>query len=298
MGGKKKHKQPIRPPPKSVWVVKRRNWLEIPDDVTAAILTRVGAIGLLESAQMVCTKWHKICKDPLMWRRIDMRNDGRHHEMDELASMCRHAVDRSAGELVDITVEHFGTDDLLKYITDSSSSIRHLRLLSCEYDITTQGLVKVASKLPLLEELEITLCFNISHEAVNVVGRSCPLLKSFKLNKEWCTIAEMEDWYDDDTPSQVEDDLDALAIARSMRGLHHLQLYGNKLTDDGLRKILDCCAHLESLDLRLCFSLNMGGDLGVRLEKIKELWLPHDSTKGKGTPGQCYLVNTVTAWNN
>ncbi|KAL6201477.1 hypothetical protein ACLB2K_025191 [Fragaria x ananassa] len=97
MGGKKKHKQPFRPPPKSVWVVKRRNWLEIPDDVTAAILTRVGAIGLLESAQMVCTKWHKICKDPLMWRRIDMRNDGRQHEMDELQKMCRHAVDRSAG---------------------------------------------------------------------------------------------------------------------------------------------------------------------------------------------------------
>lgn len=131
--------------------------------------------------------------------------------------------------------------------------------------------MKAASKLPLLEELEITLCFSISHETVYVVGRSCPLLKSFKLNKEWCTIAEMEDWFDDDTPSQVEDDLDVLAIARSMRGLHHLQLYGNKLTDDGLRKILDCCAHLESLDLRLCFSLNMGGDLGIRLEKNQRI---------------------------
>lgn len=53
-----------------------------------------------------------------MWRKIDMRNDGLHHEMEELESMCHHAVDRSGGNLVDITVEHFGTDDLLKYITD------------------------------------------------------------------------------------------------------------------------------------------------------------------------------------
>ncbi|PRQ29564.1 putative F-box domain, leucine-rich repeat domain, L domain-containing protein [Rosa chinensis] len=284
MGGKKKHKQTFRPPPppKRVWVVKRRNWLEIPDDVTAAILTRVGAIGMLESAQKVCTKWRRICKDPLMWRQIDMRNDGTQHEMEDLENMCRHAVGRSAGKLVGITVEHFGTDDLLKYITDSSSGIRHLRLLSCEEEITTQGLAKVASKLPLLEELEITLCFNISHEALDVVGRSCPLLKSFKLNKEWCTYSDMEDWFEDDAPSQVEDDVDALAIARSMHGLHHLQLYGNKLTDDGLRKILDCCPHLESLDLRRCFNLNMGGDLEIRLEQIKKLWLPHDSTKGKG----------------
>lgn len=218
-----------------------------------------------------------------MWRKIDMRNDGLHHEMEELENMCHHAVDRSGGNLVDITVEHFGTDDLLKYITDSSSGIKHLRLLCCE-EIATLGLCKVASKLHLLEELEITLCIDISHEAVAVIGRSCPLLKSFKFNKEWCTLSDMDDWFEEDTLStQNDDDLDALAIARTMHGLHHLHLYGNKLTDDGLRKILDFCPHLESLDLRRCFNLNMGGDLEVTCaERIEKLWLPHDSTVGKG----------------
>lgn len=32
--------------------------------------------------------------------------------------LCRHAVDRSCGGLLDINIDYFGTDDLLKYITD------------------------------------------------------------------------------------------------------------------------------------------------------------------------------------
>lgn len=139
----------------------------------------------------------------------------------------------------------------------------------------------MASKLRLLEELDITLCIDISHEAVAVIGSYCPLLKSFKFNKEWCTLSDMDDWFEEDT--QNDDDLDALAIARTMHGLHHLHLYGNKLTDNGLRKILDCCPHLVSLDLRRCFNLNMGRDLErTCAERIEKLWLPHDSTKGKG----------------
>ena len=66
--------------------------------------------------------WRRICKDPLMWRTIDMRNDGFLRGYDfSLEKMCRHAVDRSSGELEDINVEYFGTDDLLKYITNRYS---------------------------------------------------------------------------------------------------------------------------------------------------------------------------------
>lgn len=64
-------------------------------------------------------KWRKVCKDPLMWRKIDMQNDGDLEAMDyDLEEMCRHAVDRSSGYLVDINIEYFGTDELLEYITN------------------------------------------------------------------------------------------------------------------------------------------------------------------------------------
>ncbi|KAM1107912.1 hypothetical protein EV1_004585 [Malus domestica] len=99
---------------------KRRNWLELPKDVTVLILSPLGAIEILESVQRVCMAWRNICKNqPLMCRTIDMHNDGDLDEMPyNLEKMCRLAVDRSCGTLVYINVEHFGTDDLLKDITD------------------------------------------------------------------------------------------------------------------------------------------------------------------------------------
>lgn len=64
-----------------------------------------------------------------------------------------------------------------------------------------------------------------------------------------------------------------------MPELRHLQLFGNKLTNDGLQTILDGCPHLESLDLRQCYNVTLGGNLEKRcVEQIKSLRRPSDST--------------------
>ncbi|KAM2496636.1 hypothetical protein COP2_037447 [Malus domestica] len=74
---------------------------------------------------------------------------------------------------------------------------------------------------------------------------------------------------------------DAIAVAQTMPGLRHLQLFGNQITNEGLKKILDGCPHLESLDLRHCFNLDLGGDLGrICAERIKKPLLPNDSISG------------------
>ncbi|KAL2244631.1 UNVERIFIED_CONTAM: F-box protein SKIP19 [Sesamum indicum] len=53
-----------------------------------------------------------------MWRVIDMKNLGDLHDMPyDLSIMCRHAVDRCQGQLIDINIEYFGTDELLRYIS-------------------------------------------------------------------------------------------------------------------------------------------------------------------------------------
>ncbi|XP_022748737.1 putative F-box/LRR-repeat protein 22 [Durio zibethinus] len=76
-------------------------------------------------------------------------------------------------------------------------------------------------------------------------------------------------------------DEEALAIAQTMPGLCHLQLFGNKLTNDGLLAILDGCPHLESLDMHQCFNVILGGNLEKRcVEHIKYLRRPYDSTHG------------------
>ncbi|CAA7047004.1 unnamed protein product [Microthlaspi erraticum] len=161
--------------------------------------------------------------------------------------MCRRAVDLSQGGLLEIKIEGFGCDFLLAYIADSG--------LSYELD-----------KLPLLEELEISHSwFKLNLKGI---GRSCPRVKTLKLN--FCTGYRR---------SPVKWDIDAVKIANSMPQLRRLQLFGNQLTEYGLNIILDSCPHLEHLDLRKCFNVELVGDLEKRcLERIKDLRRPHDST--------------------
>jgi hypothetical protein len=95
-----------------------RNWLELPRDVTASILLRLGAIDILTSAQMVCSPWRNLCKDPSMWRIVHMCNPHSQWGIPDLETMCRQAVDRSCGQLVDIYMEYLGNDNLLRHIAD------------------------------------------------------------------------------------------------------------------------------------------------------------------------------------
>ncbi|XP_034698815.1 F-box protein SKIP19-like [Vitis riparia] len=243
-----------------------RNWQELPRDVTSMILSKLNAVEILSSAQFVCSFWRKLCREPMMWRNIDMHNLGDLCDLGyDLEEMARHAVDRSGGQLLSICIEDFATDNLLNYIIDRSSHIRHLRLVSC-YGISDDGLSEGIKRLPLLVEIDLCYC-SFSKEVLEAIGQCCPRLKSFRLNCQGFRHPH------------IECDEEALAIAQNMPGLKSLQLFGNKLTNDGLLAILDGCCHLESLDLRQCFNVNLGGNLAKRCaEQIKILRYPNDST--------------------
>jgi F-box/leucine-rich repeat protein 2/20 len=117
-------------------------------------------------------------------------------------------------------------------------------------------LCEVAKKFPLLEEISISYGFQ-SKKSLEVIGLSCTLLKSLKLNRfGGCIMCDDE----------------ALIIAKSMSGLRHLDIRGNPLSDVGLIAILDGCPLLESLDIRGCHNLDFSGNLWKRLHnQIKGL---------------------------
>ncbi|KAJ4876453.1 F-box protein SKIP19 [Raphanus sativus] len=132
--------------------------------------------------------------------------------------------------------------------------------------MTIEGLTEAVGKLPLLEELEVFEA-TMWGDYLKVVGQSCPKLKILKLN---CFRSGL--W----PPLHVSDD-DALAIAETMHGLLDLHLFGNSLTDAGLKAILDNCPDLEHLDLGRCFNVHFSGDLEKRCsERIKVLIRPND----------------------
>ncbi|MFS8010529.1 putative F-box domain, leucine-rich repeat domain superfamily, F-box-like domain superfamily [Helianthus anomalus] len=171
----------MMPSPKKL-IQQERNWLDLPSDVTANILERVGMVDILENAQKVCTAWRKICKDPAMWRVINMSDIDilRSDAIFSSLTMCKHAVDRSQGQLVDITLVFVYDPGLLSYIADRSSQLRRLEMAFCflSKSWTTDALMK----FPLLEELNL-YDIEISKEEIETVGRYCPMLKTLKVNR-------------------------------------------------------------------------------------------------------------------
>uniref|UniRef100_A0A0D3C8B0 F-box domain-containing protein n=1 Tax=Brassica oleracea var. oleracea TaxID=109376 RepID=A0A0D3C8B0_BRAOL len=224
-----------------------RNWADLPPELTSLILQRLGAVEIVEKAEKVCRSWRSVCKDPSMWRKIEMRSlDPWQHKYHE--KICCHAVDRSQGRL---------------------GNLIGIKVSMCNL-ITSKGLAEAVVKLPLLEELEVSDCSFIGYcsslgDTLKVVGQSCPNLTTLKEN---CVGY---------SHSRDKSDYVALAIAETMPGLRHLQLFGNKLTEAGLNAILDSCPNLEHLDLRNCFNVNLAGDLEKRcVERIKVVRRPNE----------------------
>ncbi|XP_047971476.1 putative F-box/LRR-repeat protein 9 isoform X1 [Salvia hispanica] len=211
-------------------------WIDLPLDVTADILHRLGAAEMLETAEKVCKTWRSVCRDPSMWRVVDVKNSGSCYDTRRLGSLCRRAVDRSGGDLMDINIEYFGNDELLHYISLRSSKLRRLRL-SCCRKLSGKGLSEAAKSFPQLQELHILFMNQIDIEDVEAIGLQCSSLRSFTLIKH-------------DAISGVGNGNDYLvAIAKAMPNLVHLRLgfFGSTITNKGYQAILDGCPIVESL---------------------------------------------------
>lgn len=220
--------------------------------------------------------FRKLCKHPSMFKTIDMYPPDAFYCLPyNVNLMTRYAVDRSAGQLDDIYLEYLCDDETLMYVAERSLNLRHLRLGHYIY-VSDEGLIEAVQKLPMLEEVQLILC-SFSDETVEALGRALPRLRSFSLTQ---VGSKKLRFLDDEDPLSGNEE--ALAIAKSMPELHHLQLIGNYMTNVGLQAILDGCPLLESLDLRACFHIDLSGGLGNRCKALKHLRLPHDSTKDYG----------------
>ncbi|KAI3695050.1 hypothetical protein L1987_78038 [Smallanthus sonchifolius] len=163
----------------------------------ANILYRIGVVDILQSAQKVCTAWRKIFKDPAMWRVVYMGSSSDLNADIELDAMCKHVVDRSQGQLVDITIVEFGYGEILLNIADRSSQLKRLTIACCDdymYYMWTESL----KKLPLLEELSLYATI-ISEEAIETAGRYCSMLKTLKVNYE-----DRRFWDDDKSDEEYD----------------------------------------------------------------------------------------------
>ncbi|GKD25483.1 RNI-like superfamily protein, partial [Tanacetum coccineum] len=243
-------------------------WFDLPLDLMVNILSRVVAIEKLWNVRKVCRDWRKICKDPSMWRVIYMDcklwSDCRPYPWPSglpiyasaaeitARKMCKNAVDRSQGQLVDITMVGFCDDELLEYVADRPPKLIRLKIAYPEFSV--ENLSKALKKLPKLEELSIHCAFKLQVD--QALGRYYPELKTLRLNR----------WY------SIFCDEEIIAICENLRELRHFEIRMNRsLSNTGLQAILDGCPCLKVLDLRLCPYVDLKGDIGKRLEQIERV---------------------------
>ncbi|XP_052145349.1 putative F-box/LRR-repeat protein 23 [Oryza glaberrima] len=249
--------------------VESRDWAEMPSDALAAVFGKLDVTDLLVGAGVVCRAWRRLAAtDPTLWRRVDMSHQGDIMEVDEAVAMARAAVDRAAGTMEAFWADSFVTDGLLLYISERAS-LKSLQLSMC-LNVSNEGMAEAMKGFPRLEELDITFC-SLYGDVCASVGKACPELKCFRLNERYTLQMDYA------APDIMDDDTEALGIASNMPKLRELQLIGNKLTNDGLMSILDHCQHLESLDIRQCYSIQMDDALKSKCSRIRDLKLPHDS---------------------
>ncbi|CAO2176202.1 unnamed protein product [Urochloa humidicola] len=236
-----------------------RDWADgLPADVLLAILHRLDHIEILTAADHVCRSWRRVAREePSLWRRIDMRgHEGIAHWLNRGGLACE-AVRRAAGQCEAFCGEYAGDDGFLVYLMEQAPFLKSLRLISCN-GVTNEGVAEAAKELPLLEELELSLCENVGgSEVFEVVGEVCPKLQHFRLCRKIFDVRVQN----------KENDVQGIA---TMHGLQSLQLFSNHLTNNGLETILDNCPHLESLDIRHCFNIDMDETLLLKCAKVLE----------------------------
>ncbi|RLN04728.1 F-box protein SKIP19-like [Panicum miliaceum] len=223
-----------------------RDWANgLGTDLLLAILGLVDHADILMSADCVCRSWRRAARgEPTLWRRVVMRGGhaGIARRLNRCGAACE-AVRRGARLCEAFCVQYAADDGFLIYLSEMAPYLKSLRLICCD-DVTEERFAEAVKELPLLEELELSLCHNVGGSRVyKVVGDACTQLKHFRLNKHSIGPGILEWWQNVDK--------DVLGIA-SMHGLRSLQLFSNYLTSKGLETILDNCPQLESLDIRRC----------------------------------------------
>ncbi|KAL1555769.1 putative F-box/LRR-repeat protein 9 [Salvia divinorum] len=285
---------PFPPPPPPPWT-------ELPEDLTANILQRLHTEEILESAQLVCTTWRRVCKDPAIWRVIhldyrrfapyEVQNIFRQASAEftsvcrsaavELENICRcgvdgferifrRAVDRSQGQLVELKLAGYAVDRLLCHVSKRSCQLRCLTLV--EYDSETTLFPLGIDHLTQLEELHLLMMPKLYPKDFETIGKACPMLKSFTYHNCWLKRPDLSGH--------------VAAIGKTMPNLHHLRLCEHSMGNKGQEAVLHGCPHLKSLDLqrcsghslRRCAAYYLREALGERRsEQVEYMWLHSDS---------------------
>eukprot|EP00252_Welwitschia_mirabilis_P026909 TRINITY_DN9008_c0_g1_i1.p1 TRINITY_DN9008_c0_g1~~TRINITY_DN9008_c0_g1_i1.p1 ORF type:complete len:303 (+),score=35.66 TRINITY_DN9008_c0_g1_i1:269-1177(+) len=246
------------------------DWAEMLPEALVMVFSKLSLREMFMSVPLVCSSWRNASLDPLCWERVDLRDWALDFAKapEDVERMVRLVVDRSAGGLKEFSICDHGTDSMLEYISERCRSLRCLRFPNSHY-VTDPVFCKVVSKFPDLEELDISGCMNLSKLTLQEVGESCKRL--FRLERKGLLWLDRS-WSD----HTIQDDEEALIIAKTMPHLRHLEISDTLITNEGLLALLEGCTGLEYLDVRGCRNLSIEKETAEKCYKLKYFHITDD----------------------
>lgn len=126
----------------------------------------------------------------------------------------------------------------------SAQSLRTLRLPRSEINETIIG--KAAVMMSTLTSLDLSYCISIGAHALEAIGKNCKSLTSLRRIMHPLEVID----------KRSQDD-EALAIASTMPRLKNLEIAYLLVGTSSIVEILENCKHLELLDIRGCWNVNL-----------------------------------------
>ncbi|XP_050215147.1 F-box protein SKIP1-like [Mercurialis annua] len=257
------------------------SWSDLTHECLINILSRLTLEQRWLGPMLVCKSWLNASKDSSLHSIFNLQT----HFVSlpessswwtpqfesKIDSVLRSVVVWSDGSLTDIRTRHC-SDFSLNLVAQRCPNLEVLWLESSP-NATDASMLQIAFKCGKLRELDISYCYEISHESLVMIGRNCPNLKVLKRNfMNWLDPSQhvgiVPNEYLNACPQDGDSEADA--IAKFMPHLVHLELRFSKLTARGLALICEGCLNLEYLDLSGCANLR-NRDIANATSSLKKL---------------------------
>ncbi|TKV92820.1 hypothetical protein SEVIR_9G185700v4 [Setaria viridis] len=217
-----------------------RPWAELQHDLLVAIMTHVGAPGLLSGgAPRACSSWRAAARDPLAWRRVDLRDwaaltSGRRASSSRvpvhaaLFGILEVAATLAEGRIEAVLLPEFADEDHLLFLAERCPNLHYFSLPStC---MTYDQFCKAIGEFHSLKGMAVDESL-INYDVLLHVHQCCPDFVELKVSALY-----------------VDEEM-ASTICNSLPQLKKLEIPSSDMPAAAITKFLDCLEELEYLDI-------------------------------------------------
>ncbi|KAI5011579.1 hypothetical protein ZWY2020_013716 [Hordeum vulgare] len=222
-----------------------RSWGELQHDLLVAIMSRVGAPDLLSGGTpRTCSAWWAAARDPLAWRRVDLRDWTARTSARRAAGTAATrgivsvhaaltgdlevAATRADGRMEAVLLPEFADEEHLMLLAERSPNLQYFSFpTTC---MTSDDFCGAISKLQSLKGMAVDESL-VHYDVLLHVHQCCPGFRELKVFALY-----------------VDEDM-ASIICESLPQLRKLEIPNADMSCAAIVKFLDCLDKLEYLDI-------------------------------------------------